>query len=236
MPLFQKNLFQNDVFDTGAITVPFADAGVGSDSVGVVANIDLTDAGLGADSLQLQLPFTDPGIGGDVLDTVASSSTTDAGAGGDNLGVTAIADVLDSAVGDDSIATVAFITLSDEGVGSDEIDNGFTYRDGADNGTGADELAITANIELADSAEGSDTLLKSFPLPPIVDFPISVLRSFSFPDQLPISSLGEDQGKGTEDFSIQALLAAKDSAEGKDAIEVDKHYPQLEAFHWLLAA
>lgn len=187
MPLFQKNLFQNDAYDTGPVVpVPqvLADSVIGSSSLVVSAESFLAQAAVGADAL----------------------------------------------------AVTAFITLVDDAVGGDALSLGDHFEKyPGDVGHGGDILEIAAFISLYDSAVGSDVLLKSFLLPPIVDYPPFNIRDL-FSEERPARPSSEDPGEGTDNLNVLALVSVEDTAEGKDQVSVDKQYPQLEAFHWLLAA
>jgi hypothetical protein len=106
----------------------------------------------------------------------------------------------------------------------------------SDNAVGTDVLSTVAYIDMSDDAVGTDTLTRSFLLPPITDFPTFDTRDIFSPDQLPVATDVDDAATGSDLLAITAFTPMADQAVGEDTLTVEKHYPQLAAFTWLLAA
>lgn len=220
--------------DSLSIENKAVDSATGGDSLSLIATVNPVDSAVGGESVTITLPLVDTAVGSDSIETSAGIVLSESAAGTDNLALENLA--ADAAVGADAVAVTALITLVDAAVGTDtgELVQPSDHIPSSDPGFGVDGIAVTAYIELADSAQGSDTLLKSFLLPPIVDFPMFDMRSMA--DLEPKDAFSIDNAKGGDVISIKAYLAATDEAKGEDVLTVEKQYPQLEAFMLLLAA
>lgn len=238
-----------DVVFTGTTAaVPLSktltDAGVGTDALGVGAQVTVADTVGAADVLTAgaQTPLSDAASGADAVTVSGEVTVSDAGVGTDGvLGVSSsvpLADAAttaealqvtfllgDAATGADSLAVVRQVTLADTGTAADAMQSARAVAL-ADTAAAADALTSSATTDLADTATGTDALgVAQGSNPTLPD-------QASGTDTLDVTVAPSLADTGTVADTLpgaEVTLPLADTAAGADTLMVGTSAPQTDA-------